>query len=59
MATVTGLFIGLLFTLSLRAYGVPLPKEYYITTLPVAVDPWEIVDLVAGLVFIDPRGDDL
>lgn|GEM_PF-946855 len=43
IATGTGLLIGLGFIISIDTFGVPLPKEYYITTLPVAIDPLEVV----------------
>ncbi len=43
IATATGLAIGLGFTSAVKAFGVPLPKEYYITTLPIQVDYLEVV----------------
>ncbi len=43
VATVTGVFMGVGAALAMDAFGVPLPHEYYIETVPVQVSAAEVV----------------
>ena len=42
VGTVSGLTLGVGTCLAIEAVGIPLPKEYYIASLPVEVSPIEV-----------------
>lgn len=48
VATVTGVFMGVGAALAMDAFGVPLPHEYYIETVPVQVSAAEVLVVAAA-----------
>jgi lipoprotein-releasing system permease protein len=53
VGTLLGVVLGLGICLYLSMYGVPLDSDvYYITTLPVDVNPWEVGAVVVCAMFI-------
>ena len=46
--TVSGGVLGLMTSIGLGVFGLPMPSQYYIRQLPVRVDPWEV--LIIGLI---------